>query len=136
MLKILIPTFMLLPTAWLAPAKWLWPVMTAHSLIIAIASQYWLTNMSGSSRWALGTYLALDDVSTPLIILSCWLLPLIIIASQHHVTTEPLGRQRGFLALVVSLQFLLIITFSATELSLFYISFEATLIPTLLLITR
>jgi NADH-ubiquinone oxidoreductase chain 4 len=38
--------------------------------------------------------------------------------------------------MLISLQLFLIITFTAMELILFYILFEATLVPTLIIITR
>lgn len=50
--------------------------------------------------------------------------------------TESIPRQRTFLALLTSLQALLLVAFSSTDLSLFYVSFEATLLPTLFIITR
>ena len=59
-----------------------------------------------------------------------------ILASQNHTSTEPLNRQRTYISLLTSLQIFLIIAFGATELILFYVIFEATLIPTLIVITR
>lgn len=59
-----------------------------------------------------------------------------LIASQNHLSTEPISRQRTFITILVFLQLSLIIAFSATELILFYIIFEITLIPTLIIITR
>lgn len=80
--------------------------------------------------------MASDPLSTPLLVLTCWLLPLIILASQNHTAHEPINRQRIYITLLISLQFFLIITFTATEIIIFYVMFEATLIPTLILITR
>nr|YP_009305212.1 NADH dehydrogenase subunit 4 [Tetraodon nigroviridis]BAE79226.1 NADH dehydrogenase subunit 4 [Tetraodon nigroviridis] len=136
MLKILIPTVMLIPTAWLAPAKWLWPTTLLHSLLIALASLSWLKNASETGWSSLNPYMATDPLSTPLLILSCWLLPLMILASQNHTAHEPINRQRMYISLLTSLQFFLILAFSATEMIMFYVMFEATLIPTLILITR
>nr|UEX92639.1 NADH dehydrogenase subunit 4 [Platycephalus sp. 2 LL-2021]WRI15797.1 NADH dehydrogenase subunit 4 [Platycephalus sp.] len=136
MLKILIPTLMLIPTAWLAPTKWLWPVTLAHSLVIALASLTWLKATSEVGWSDLNLYMATDPLSTPLLVLTCWLLPLMILASQNHMTSEPLGRQRTYITLLTSLQIFLILAFSATEIIMFYVMFEATLIPTLIIITR
>nr|ANJ04236.1 NADH dehydrogenase subunit 4 [Etheostoma nigrum] len=136
MLKILIPTLMLIPTAWGAPAKWLWPTTLAHSLIIALASLTWLKNASETGWSNLDLYMATDPLSTPLLVLTCWLLPLMILASQNHTASEPLNRQRMYITLLTSLQFFLILAFSATEVIMFYVMFEATLIPTLIIITR
>lgn len=61
---------------------------------------------------------------------------MIIIASQNHLKSEPEPRKQGFLVNVATLQTLLVITLSANNITLFYILFEATLIPTLIIITR
>ena len=127
---------MLLPVTWLTPKKWLWPTTLMHSLLIATASLYWLKCTSGAGWATVNFLLATDPLSTPLLVLSCWLLPLIILASQNHVAPEPIARQRLYISLLTSLQLALIIAFSATELLLFFVIFEATLIPTLILITR
>nr|YP_004285966.1 NADH dehydrogenase subunit 4 [Pennahia argentata]ADY15563.1 NADH dehydrogenase subunit 4 [Pennahia argentata] len=136
MLKILIPTLMLIPTIWLTPAKWLWPTTLMHSLLIALASVSWLKNLSETGWTFLSPYMATDPLSTPLLVLTCWLLPLMIIASQNHTAPEPINRQRTYITLLASLQIFLILAFSATEMIMFYVMFEATLIPTLFLITR
>nr|UZC54384.1 NADH dehydrogenase subunit 4 [Lepomis microlophus] len=136
MLKILIPTLMLIPTIWATPAKWLWPTALLHSLTIALASLSWLKNPSETGWSSLNLYMATDPLSTPLLVLTCWLLPLMILASQNHTASEPINRQRVFISLLTSLQIFLIMAFSATEIIMFYVMFEATLIPTLFLITR
>nr|UDN41959.1 NADH dehydrogenase subunit 4 [Sillago sp. 2 SS-2021] len=136
MLKVLIPTLMLVPTVWLTPRKWLWPTALTHSLLIAVASLTWLKNLSETGWTTLNLYMATDPLSTPLLVLTCWLLPLMILASQNHTALEPINRQRMYISLLTSLQFFLILAFSATEIIMFYVMFEATLIPTLMLITR
>nr|YP_009346142.1 NADH dehydrogenase subunit 4 [Hoplias intermedius]ANW84113.1 NADH dehydrogenase subunit 4 [Hoplias intermedius] len=136
MLKILIPTIMLFPTIWLLPPKWLWTASTTHSLLIALMSLSWL-NWNLETGWTTtNPYLGTDPLSTPLLVLTCWLLPLMILASQNHITPEPLNRQRMYISLLASLQTFLILAFGATEVIMFYIMFEATLIPTLIIITR
>jgi len=59
-----------------------------------------------------------------------------VLASQNHISHEPLSRQRTYISLLTSLQLFLILAFGATEVFIFYIIFEATLVPTLILITR
>ncbi|TKC35800.1 hypothetical protein EI555_001319, partial [Monodon monoceros] len=49
---------------------------------------------------------------------------------------EPLIRKKFYITILIMLQTLLLVTFTATELTLFYIIFEATLVPTLITITR
>nr|YP_003457157.1 NADH dehydrogenase subunit 4 [Thaumatichthys pagidostomus]BAI77231.1 NADH dehydrogenase subunit 4 [Thaumatichthys pagidostomus] len=136
MLKILFPTLLLMLTTWLIPGKSLWLATLFHSLLIAVVSLSWLRNFSETGWSCLNLYMATDTLSTPLLILTCWLLPLMILASQNHMAPEPLNRQRVYITLLTSLQLFLIMAFSATEVLMFYIMFEATLIPTLILITR
>nr|YP_009311069.1 NADH dehydrogenase subunit 4 [Labeobarbus intermedius]AFN06145.1 NADH dehydrogenase subunit 4 [Labeobarbus intermedius]APR73026.1 NADH dehydrogenase subunit 4 [Labeobarbus intermedius]BAV69673.1 NADH dehydrogenase subunit 4 [Labeobarbus intermedius] len=136
MLKVLIPTFMLFPTIWLTSPKWLWTTTTAHSLLIAFISLTWLKWTSEAGWTSSNMYLATDPLSTPLLVLTCWLLPLMILASQNHINPEPISRQRSYISLLASLQAFLIMAFGATEIIMFYIMFEATLIPTLIIITR
>nr|YP_514626.1 NADH dehydrogenase subunit 4 [Rhodeus uyekii]AAZ57213.1 NADH dehydrogenase subunit 4 [Rhodeus uyekii] len=136
MLKVLVPTIMLFPTVWLTSPKWLWTASAAHSLLIALFSLTWL-KWASETGWATSNlHLATDPLSTPLLVLTCWLLPLMILASQNHINPEPINRQRLYLSLLASLQAFLIMAFGATEIIMFYIMFEATLIPTLIIITR
>nr|QHI42916.1 NADH dehydrogenase subunit 4 [Trachinus draco]BBC27499.1 NADH dehydrogenase subunit 4 [Trachinus draco] len=136
MLKILLPTLMLIPTAWMLPALWLWPATLANSLVIATSGLLYLypTTVVGWSHLSL--HLAVDPLSAPLLMLTYWLLPLMILASQNHMASEPTYRQRMYITLLVLLQSFLIMAFSATDIIMFYIMFEATLIPTLIIITR
>nr|WNH20460.1 NADH dehydrogenase subunit 4 [Priolepis eugenius] len=136
MLKILFPTLMMIPLTWIIQKKWLWSATLAQSLIIAILSLLWLFTPTSSNLVVLNSNLALDTLSTPLAILTCWLFPLMILASQNHISFEPLNRQRMYITLLTSLQVFLILAFSATEFLFFYVMFEATLIPTLIIITR
>nr|YP_009179484.1 NADH dehydrogenase subunit 4 [Gallicrex cinerea]AJY78623.1 NADH dehydrogenase subunit 4 [Gallicrex cinerea] len=135
MLKIIIPTILLIPTALLTPQKLLWSTTTMYSMLIATLSLQWLTPTyyphKNLTQWA-----GIDQISSPLLTLSCWLLPLMILASQNHLQQEPLSRKRTFITTMIMTQPFIILAFSATELTMFYISFEATLIPTLILITR
>nr|YP_009346130.1 NADH dehydrogenase subunit 4 [Pseudoplatystoma reticulatum]ANT70766.1 NADH dehydrogenase subunit 4 [Pseudoplatystoma reticulatum] len=136
MLKILIPTIMLFPTIWLSTPKWLWTTTTLQSLIIALISLTWIQHPLETGWTSSNLYMATDPLSTPLLVLTCWLLPLMILASQSHIKTEPVSRQRTYITLLASLQTFLIMAFGATEIIMFYVMFEATLIPTLIIITR
>nr|YP_009685526.1 NADH dehydrogenase subunit 4 [Epiplatys dageti]QDT76505.1 NADH dehydrogenase subunit 4 [Epiplatys dageti] len=135
MLKIILPTIMLLSSAWIIPNKKVWSTTFLYSLIIAVLS-FSLFLLGGTGWNCLSMYMATDYLSTPLLVLTCWLLPLMIIASQKHMNSEPTNRQRMYITLLMLLQIFLIMAFSATELIMFYIMFEATLIPTLIIITR
>nr|YP_002456304.1 NADH dehydrogenase subunit 4 [Francolinus pintadeanus]ABV60473.1 NADH dehydrogenase subunit 4 [Francolinus pintadeanus] len=135
MLKIILPTIMLLPTALLSPTKSMWTNTTMHSLLIASISLHWFSPSYYPTK-NLTPWTSTDQISTPLLILSCWFLPLMIMASQGHLQHEPYERKRMFISTLIIIQPFIILAFSASELMLFYISFEATLIPTLILITR
>nr|YP_003345017.1 NADH dehydrogenase subunit 4 [Moringua microchir]BAI53155.1 NADH dehydrogenase subunit 4 [Moringua microchir] len=136
MLKVLVPSIMLIPTTWWSQKKWLWTTTTYQSLALATVSLLWL-KWDQETGWSMSNmHLATDPLSTPLLVLSCWLLPLMILASQNHMMKEPENRQRAYITLLISLQILLTAAFGATEMILFYIMFEATLIPTLIIITR
>nr|YP_008815569.1 NADH dehydrogenase subunit 4 [Aetobatus flagellum]AGY96937.1 NADH dehydrogenase subunit 4 [Aetobatus flagellum] len=136
MLKVIIPTIMLYPTSWITPTKWLWTTSISHSLIIAFISLHWL-KWNTEVGWDFSNpFMGVDPLSSPLLTLTCWLLPLMMLASQNHISNEPPTRQRIYINLLVTLQLLLILAFSSTEMLSFYIMFEATLIPTLIVITR
>nr|AIG23483.1 NADH dehydrogenase subunit 4 [Phascolosorex dorsalis] len=135
MLKILTSTFMLIPLTWYSNKSWLWINTTTHSFIISIWSLTLLYHDSDLG-YHYNNYFSLDSLSSPLLILSCWLLPLMIIASQNHLSHEPLPRKKLYLTMLIILQLSLIMAFASSELIMFYILFETTLIPTLIIITR
>ncbi|YP_008080754.1 NADH dehydrogenase subunit 4 (mitochondrion) [Chinchilla lanigera] len=135
MLKIIIPSIMLIPMTWLSKNTMMWINPTIHSLMIALMSLSYLnkldiTNQNHSLKFAS------DPLTSPLLILTTWLLPLMIMASQHHLSKETEIRKKTYISLLILLQISLIMTFTATEMIMFYILFEATLIPTLIIITR
>nr|WEW63416.1 NADH dehydrogenase subunit 4 [Macroscelides proboscideus] len=135
MLKIMIPTIMLLPLTWLSSKQFLWINTTMHSFMISLISLSLLTLMSEPLN-AHSTLFFSDALSTPLLILTTWLLPLMLMASQYHLASDSLTRKKLYISMLILLQLFLIMTFTSSELILFYIMFEATLIPTLVIITR
>nr|BBE28353.1 NADH dehydrogenase subunit 4 [Tragulus javanicus] len=135
MLKFIVPTMMLLPLTWLSKTNMVWINTTAHSLVISLTSLI-LLNQYGDNSLNFSLTFFSDSLSTPLLILTTWLLPLMIMASQNHLSKEPIIRKKLYISMLITLQLFLIMTFTATELILFYILFEATLIPTLIIITR
>lgn len=135
MLKIIIPTILLIPTIWFSKKPLIWVNTSIHSFIISLIVLLSLYQTEDHNTIFSLTFFS-DSLSTPLLILTAWLLPLIIIASQNHLAKEPLVRKKTYILILISLQLFLIMTFSASELILFYILFEATLIPTLIIITR
>uniref|UniRef100_A0A0B8RUB2 NADH-ubiquinone oxidoreductase chain 4 n=1 Tax=Philothamnus irregularis TaxID=1899461 RepID=A0A0B8RUB2_9SAUR len=129
MMKILYMTMMLIPTILMTKPKMLYTTTTANSFMIAMISLNLLEPNSSM-------YLHLDHTSAPLLLLSYWLMPMMIMASQHAMTKEPTQRQRMFLMTITLLQLFISMTFMASNLTLMYVMFEATLIPTLIIITR
>nr|QJW33610.1 NADH dehydrogenase subunit 4 [Oryctolagus cuniculus]QNO34268.1 NADH dehydrogenase subunit 4 [Oryctolagus cuniculus] len=135
MLKTIIPTIMLIPTVWWSKPHMIWINATVYSLLISLTTLS-LLNQPSDTNLNFSTTFFSDALSTPLLMLTTWLLPLMILASQHHLDKETLTRKKIYISLLISLQVFLVMTFSATEFILFYILFEATLIPTLIIITR
>nr|YP_009193036.1 NADH dehydrogenase subunit 4 [Lycodon flavozonatus]ALP86026.1 NADH dehydrogenase subunit 4 [Lycodon flavozonatus] len=129
MLKITFMTMMLIPTTLTLKPKMLYQTTTSYSFMIALFSLGLLEPNSNM-------YLHLDSTSAPLLLLSYWLLPMTMMASQHAMNKEPLQRQRTFLSILTLLQLFISLTFMASNITLMYIMFEATLIPTLIIITR
>nr|YP_009630827.1 NADH dehydrogenase subunit 4 [Mesoplodon mirus]QBS32914.1 NADH dehydrogenase subunit 4 [Mesoplodon mirus] len=135
MLKFIIPTIMLMPLTWLSKNNHIWINSTTHSLLISLTSLLLLNQFNDNSlNYSLMFFS--DSLSTPLLMLTMWLLPLMLMASQYHLLKESLTRKKLYITMLIMLQMLLIMTFTATELIFFYIMFEATLIPTLIIITR
>nr|QUL60418.1 NADH dehydrogenase subunit 4 [Rhombomys opimus] len=132
MLKIIFPSLMLIPLTWLSSNKMVWINISSYSFLISLMA---LTLLWQDYNIFSPLFFS-DSISTPLIILTTWLLPLMILASQNHLKKESPTYKKLYISMIISLQVLLIMTFSSTELIMFYILFEATLIPTLMIITR
>nr|UUJ35769.1 NADH dehydrogenase subunit 4 [Subulo gouazoubira] len=135
MLKYIIPTMMLMPLTWLSKGNMIWINSTTYSLLISLTSLLLMNQFSDNSLNFSLMFFS-DSLSTPLLILTMWLLPLMLMASQHHLSKENLTRKKLYITMLILLQLFLIMTFAAMELIFFYILFEATLIPTLIIITR
>nr|YP_009652269.1 NADH dehydrogenase subunit 4 [Blarinella cf. quadraticauda KIZ AL11069]QDA22123.1 NADH dehydrogenase subunit 4 [Blarinella cf. quadraticauda KIZ AL11069] len=135
MLKIIISTMMLMPLTWLSNNKFLWINITSYSLLISLTTLP-LFNQPNNNPIYFSPVFFSDSLSAPLLALTTWLLPLMLMASQHHLMNETETRKKLYISMLILLQTFLIMTFSATELILFYILFEATLVPTLIIITR
>nr|AVP25667.1 NADH dehydrogenase subunit 4 [Oreophryne sp. TNHC-GDC 18615] len=133
MLMIIFAWLSILPTTLLIPQKLLWVTSTMQSLTIAFLSIAWFFQQD----FAFSNHLSLlDNLSGPLAILTSWLLPLTLLASQSKLSKEPLIRQRLFIANLTALQLMTLLTFTASDLMCFFIFFEASLAPTMIIITR
>nr|UBD07185.1 NADH dehydrogenase subunit 4 [Adelastes hylonomos] len=133
MLVPIIMWFSLLPTILLSPAKLLWPTTSAQAFVIALFSTTWffLHDFNFSNNLFL-----IDTLSSPLAIFTCWLFPLTLLASQSKLSKEPPTRQRIYIANATFLQLTTLLAFTTADLMLFFIFFEASLIPTMIIITR
>nr|AHH93116.1 NADH dehydrogenase subunit 4 [Peniagone sp. YYH-2013] len=109
--------------------RWNWAIISSiFSLSTFISINLFNNNICWSS---ITINLGVDPISTPLIILSIWLVPLCLIANNN---IKLLNNNKIFIFLVALISIFLIITFSSLNILSFFIFFEATLIPTLLLI--
>nr|YP_010409943.1 NADH dehydrogenase subunit 4 [Alouatta macconnelli]URH15270.1 NADH dehydrogenase subunit 4 [Alouatta macconnelli]URH15426.1 NADH dehydrogenase subunit 4 [Alouatta macconnelli]URH15556.1 NADH dehydrogenase subunit 4 [Alouatta belzebul]URH15699.1 NADH dehydrogenase subunit 4 [Alouatta belzebul] len=134
MLKIIMPTIMLLPTMWLSKNHMIWINTMMCSLLISALTPLLLYLPNNLCNLSLNFFS--DPLTSPLLTLTAWLLPLMILATQQHLHNNPLPRKKLYISMLILLQISLIMTFTASELILFYILFETTLIPTLIIITR
>nr|APX39470.1 NADH dehydrogenase subunit 4 [Phyllotreta variipennis] len=80
----------------------------------------------------LSYFLGLDLLSYSLIILSCWICSLMILASEKLFKLK--SYTNLFMFMILSLIFVLVLTFASMNLFMFYLFFEISLIPTLILI--
>nr|QRM17572.1 NADH dehydrogenase subunit 4 [Loxodonta cyclotis]QSJ48896.1 NADH dehydrogenase subunit 4 [Loxodonta cyclotis]QSJ48948.1 NADH dehydrogenase subunit 4 [Loxodonta cyclotis] len=135
MLKTILPTIMLIPLTWFTSNNMVWINTTLYSFAISLTSLHLLYQPLDNSL-SLSPEFFLDSLSTPLLILTIWLLPLMLIASQSHLSSESTFQKKSYITMIVFLQVSLIMTFAATDLILLYIMFETTLIPTMIIITR
>nr|AAU00472.1 NADH dehydrogenase subunit 4 [Ailurus fulgens] len=135
MLKIIFPTIMLIPLTWMSKPNLIWINTTAYSLLISLISLSYLSQLADNSL-NFSLLFFTDSLSAPLLTLTTWLLPLMLMASQFHLSKETFTRKKLYITMLIMLQAFLIMTFTATELIMFYILFEATLVPTLIIITR
>jgi NADH-quinone oxidoreductase subunit M len=139
----------LLPKGADALAKWaalaVSLVVTALTIVMAVgfdahgprfqyAQSYWWIRQFGV-HWAVGV----DGVALVLIALSVILVPVVVLASWHDADRSgaseapegppPKRSVKTYFALLLSLEAMIIGVFAATDLFLFYVFFEAMLVP-------
>ena len=127
MLKLILPIISVLILPIISTYSW-WATTTTIITIAAI-SILWIPNQS---YYILTSYIAIDQISSTLITLTIWITAIIFIA--RHKIKKYANNQTLFQATVTTLLIILIICFSAKNLLIFYIWFEASLIPTIILI--
>jgi NADH-quinone oxidoreductase subunit M len=81
-------------------------------------------------HWALGV----DGLGLLMVLLTTVLVPIVLVASWHEADAPGNGGSRAFVAWVLALEAMSLAVFTATDVFLFYVVFEATLIPAYFLI--
>ncbi|MET8963129.1 NADH-quinone oxidoreductase subunit M [Streptomyces sp. NPDC004096] len=137
------------PAAQRTAAKWLALVVSLATLVLAAlvvvrfepgGSRYQLTE---SHAWikdfGVRYELGVDGIAVALLALTALLIPFVILAGWHDADTLETGSRRwrptqGFFALILAVEAMVILSFEATDVFLFYIFFEAMLIPMYFLI--
>lgn len=92
-----------------------------------VDSYQWIPALGVS--WTLGV----NALSLAMLLLAALLVPLVLLASWGEV---PADRQRGFASLVLVLEAFMVVIFSARDIFLFYVCFEAMLLPVYFLVGR
>ncbi|MHB9852866.1 NADH-quinone oxidoreductase subunit M [Streptomyces krungchingensis] len=137
------------PAAQRVAAKWLALLVSLGTLALAAVTlvrfdpdgaRYQLTE---SHPWiadfGVRYELGVDGIGVALVALTALLIPFIILAGWHDADPQETGSSRwrptqGFFALILAVEAMVIISFEATDVFLFYIFFEAMLIPMYFLI--
>ncbi|MFB7780565.1 NADH-quinone oxidoreductase subunit M [Streptomyces bauhiniae] len=130
-------------------AKWLALVVSLATLALAIVvlvrfdpggARYQLTESHSWIRdFGVRYELGVDGIAVALIGLTALLMPFIVLAGWHDADPLETGSRRwrptqGFFALILAVEAMVIISFEATDVFVFYIFFEAMLIPMYFLI--
>ena len=138
---------MLLPTGRAVLAKQVALVFSLATLVLTVLMALQFDGSSAepfqfteSQPWipAFGISYAVgvDGIALVLVALAATLVPVVILAGWNDVTDADRGSVKGYFALILVLETLMIGVFSATDVFLFYVIFEVMLIPTYFLIGR
>ncbi|MFD8013005.1 NADH-quinone oxidoreductase subunit M [Streptomyces sp. NPDC058955] len=147
------------PAARRTAAKWL--ALTVSLVTLVLAAAVWAQFEPGGDRYQLVEShswirdfgvryeLGVDGIGVALIALTALLIPFIVLAGWHDADPSPSSSSRGypndrvdkrwrptqgFFALILMVEAMVILSFEATDVFLFYILFEAMLIPMYFLI--
>nr|AII41704.1 NADH dehydrogenase subunit 4 [Petrobiellus sp. 2 JZ-2014] len=127
MLKFLLMFGFSIPLVFVSGSWWLVQNLFFSSCFVYLISCY------NFGFWGhLGYFFGMDLLSSSLILLSIWICSLMIMASESIIKSN--YNSIFFLFLILLLLLFLYNTFMSLDLLFFYISFEASIIPTLLLI--
>nr|WBV74592.1 NADH dehydrogenase subunit 4 [Cordax unidentatus] len=127
MVKLLIGTIGMMIVAGLPQG---WGILTGWMFVLSLAS---IAQFNPQGIWSsVGTGVGVDLLGIGLVWLSIWVTALMILSSSK-INDESMFTP-AFLILSIVLVLILEVTFSTMHMLMFYVSFEASLIPTLMLI--
>nr|YP_009694031.1 NADH dehydrogenase subunit 4 [Amphinemura longispina]QEI04299.1 NADH dehydrogenase subunit 4 [Amphinemura longispina] len=127
MLKLLLALGFVIPLCFIQNSWWM-----VQSILFLLTFIFMGLSTSGSLFGSLSGFMGCDVISFGLILLSFWICVLMITASESVLRAN--NYSGFFLFMVLALLILLYCTFSTTNLFMFYLFFESSLIPTLFLI--
>nr|YP_010016404.1 NADH dehydrogenase subunit 4 [Perlomyia isobeae]QOI73906.1 NADH dehydrogenase subunit 4 [Perlomyia isobeae] len=127
MLKLLCALLFLTPVCFFSNSWWM-----VQSLLFVTAFLFLSMNVFSTFIGNLGYFLGCDVLSFSLILLSFWICTLMITASESILRSS--SHVGLFLFMILMLLIFLYSTFGTTNIFLFYVFFESSLIPTLFLI--
>jgi len=114
--------------------RWKWTRLSFSFFTITFISIKILKNQTKTWK-KISLSLGSDSISNPLILLRCWLVPLCLLAN-NKIKLKKKTNSTKFVILISIIKVFLLLTFSSLKILLFFVCFEATLIPTFILITR
>jgi NADH-quinone oxidoreductase subunit M len=139
-LMLAVPFFAAIACLWLSANAARWTALWATIATFALGVVLWLTYEVGGPQWQFQEYaplfgrfawaMGIDGIALMLIMLSVFLMPICILASWTAIEK----RVPEFMASFLLMETLMIGVFTAQDIFLFYIMFEAGLIPMYLII--
>nr|YP_010987377.1 NADH dehydrogenase subunit 4 [Nemurella pictetii]WOL43220.1 NADH dehydrogenase subunit 4 [Nemurella pictetii] len=127
MLKLLMALIFVIPLCFMQNMWW-----TVQSILFILTFCFMFLMVTSGFFSNLSYFLGSDIISFGLILLSFWICVLMITASESVLRFN--NHSNFFLLMIMMLLILLYCTFSTTNLFMFYLFFESSLIPTLFLI--
>nr|QTT60875.1 NADH dehydrogenase subunit 4 [Potthastia sp. XL1561] len=127
MLKILFMLMFMMPFCFLKKMFW-----TVQNFLFMISFLFIILNFYSNYWMNISYFLGADTISYGLILLSMWICGLMLMSSEGIYRLK--NYSNFFMAMVLFLLLMLYLTFSTSNLFLFYLFFESSLIPTLFLI--
>ncbi|MFH8614470.1 NADH-quinone oxidoreductase subunit M [Streptomyces sp. NPDC017979] len=137
------------PAARRTAAKWLALLFSLVTLVLAVVvlvrfdpggARYQLTEShSWIAEFGVRYELGVDGIGAVMVALTALLVPFVILAGWNDADAQETGSSRwrptqGFFALILMVEAMVVLSFEATDVFLFYILFEAMLIPMYFLI--